>query len=128
MPKHSIIIFAFATVGLCHLAQADTDLANRYVREYISNGAPHIIEKCLGESWPLNCQNGHFLMSGEKMTFIDNNSGKMLSYQEFWYEGMELSYRAGEIVSLSVFSSNWPTYLGLGIGSTRKRIVGLLNN
>jgi hypothetical protein len=130
--RTSRLTVAIWTVGACLGAGAAGALAeeapppSNAARAFIAKGVAHVLAGCSKPYPPKTCPHGRRVKVGPLQRYRDQNSGVPFEYRKVEYEGLAMTYRAHEVVELTVSSAAWPVRHGLVVGVPFERVTARL--
>lgn len=101
-------------------ALGSEDGVSKAAQNFIFKGSHFVLKDCSGPLPPKACPQGKLVKKSPKQTWKTEDG--VQTWQDFIFEGMEFSFRSGEIVAMAVNKATWPAYMGLGVGTSAKKI------
>jgi hypothetical protein len=120
-----MVCASLAAAASCAFAE-DAPPPSNAARAFIEQGVAHVLAGCSKPYPPKTCPHGRRVKVGPLQHFRDQNSGAPFDYQKVEYAGMAMTYRAGEVVALTVSSAAWPVRHGLVVGVPFERVTARL--
>ncbi len=108
------------------LAQDEPRHVSAAARAFIAKGVAHVLTGCSDPMPPKRCPHGRRLKASPVQTLPDSNGGPPFTFQTIAYAGMTMTYRAGDVVELTVSSPAWPVLHNLRVGAPFSRVSARL--